>query len=109
MEQLVVGAAVIAAWVRGHRCIAWTLLGVATGCAAYAQDTAVPASALGGSEAMLLELLRAGGLPAVLGFVGWMFSRGGIPVVLRLSDEDRKLLEELAEERDREDERRSRR
>lgn len=105
MEQLVVGAAVIAAWVKGHRCLVWTILGVVTGCAAYAQDVA-PAVAMSPSDSFWLEVIRAGGLPAVLGMGGYFLSRGGVPVVVRVSDEDRKLLERLA---DRDDERRGRR
>lgn len=97
------GLAVIAAYVSRHRCGVWALAGLLTGCAAYAQDAAPPAAVLaGGTDVWLLEVVRAGGLPAVLAVTGWMFGRGGLPVtislgekplVVRLADEDRKLLE----------------
>ena len=80
----------------GHRCVTWTLLGMLTGCAAYAQDDLVVSG--GGDMGLLIELLKAGGLPAVLGFTGWLFGRGGLPVTIQLSEADRKLLERLAED-----------
>lgn len=75
-----------------HRCAYYAILGTMVGCAAYAADE--PTQASGGAEfGMMMELVKAGGLPAVLGFLGWMFGKGGIPVTIQLSETDRKLLE----------------
>lgn len=82
----------------GHRCITWTLLGAMAGCAAYAQDGGDSVITGGGDFGLLVELLKAGGLPAVLGITGWLFGKGGLPVTIQLSEPDRKLLEKLAED-----------
>lgn len=84
----------------GHvRCGVWAVLGLVVGLAAvaYADEGAAPAAA--GDGALLLELARAGGLPAVLAGVGWLLGRGGIPVRIELSPADRELLEDLAADR----------
>ncbi len=114
---LAAGVAVIG-WAQGHRCAVWAVCGVLTGCAAYAQDAPIPASMGAGSELWMLELVKAGGLPAVLGITGWMFGRGGLPVtiqlgdrplVVRLHEDDARRLDRLVEAMEHEDERRKRR
>lgn len=88
----------------GHiRCGVWAVLGLVVGLAAVAygadEGAAAPATASTGDAAILLELVRSGGLPAVLAAVGWLLGRGGIPVRIELSPADRELLEDLAAER----------
>lgn len=76
-----------------HGCSIWMLLGILTGCAAYAQDET--AHIMHGSSAemgLLIEMVKAGGLPAVLGVIGWLFGRGGLPVTIQLTDNDRNLI-----------------
>ena len=47
----------------------------------------------------MIELLKAGGLPGVVGMVGWWLGRGGgITLTVRLSDEDRRILRRAAGE-----------
>jgi hypothetical protein len=75
------------------RCLSWAACGVLAGCAAYAQDPAASIPLDGGGA--FLELVRAGGLPAVLGFIGWMLGRGGVPVTIQLSTVDRELIRRL--------------
>lgn len=65
---------------------------------ALAQDAPVPAPVTADPfAAALLALLQGGGLPAVLGLVAWWargaVASGGVPVIVRLSDDDRRLLE----------------
>lgn len=80
------------------RCVGWALLGCAVGCAAYAQDAtpAPTATAAVDTTGLLLQLLQAGGLPAVLGAGGWLLGRGGIPITVQLSAEDRDLLRSIS-------------
>lgn len=91
-------AVMMLAFLDSHRCATWGLLGVLGGCAAYAQDDPSAVVAGGGELGLWLELLKAGGLPAVLGFTGWLFGRGGLPVTIQLSETDRKLIEKLADD-----------
>lgn len=80
-----------------HRCIVWAVVGCLAGCAAYAQDPAAPlVPAAPDGMALLLQLLQAGGLPAVLGAGGWLLGRGGIPITVQLSEPDRELLRRVA-------------
>lgn len=81
-----------------HRCLVWAAGGGALGLAlvARAQDpVAVAPAADPGSLSLLVDLIQGGGLPAVLALFGWLAGRGGVPVVIRLSDEDRRLLRRL--------------
>lgn len=80
---------------RHWRCVAYAIAGALTGCAAYAQDAAPTVGATGELGA-LVSVLDAGGLPAVLAVTGWMLGRGGIPVTLQLSADDRNLLRGIA-------------
>ena len=85
--------------VRGDHCVAGGVAGVVLGVAgvAYAQDPAHTAAAVATSADMgiVLELLRTGGLPAVLGVLGWLFGRGGVPVKLTFEADDRKAIDRL--------------
>lgn len=82
-----------------HRCLTWALGGLLLGLAVVARgqdptDVAVLADPT--SMALLIDLLSGGGLPAVLALLGWAAHRwGGLPVVLRLHDDDRRLLRRL--------------
>lgn len=77
----------------GRRCVVWAASGALLGASytAWAQDpTAVAPLAVDPSTALLLDLLRAGGLPGVLAFLGFAISRLGPPtlrVVLVREDE----------------------
>lgn len=82
-----------------HRCAAGASVGLVLGLAtvAHAQgatDLVSQASAATSdpSTMLLLQFLQAGGLPAALALLGWLLGRGGIPLHVRLSDDDRKLL-----------------
>ena len=82
---------------RGHwRCVAYAVLGLLTGCAAYAQDSGAPSVASADTTSLLFEAVRAGGLPSVLALMGWTLGRGGIPITVQLSAEDRDLLKRIA-------------
>jgi len=87
------------------RCLTWAASGLALGVAAvaHAQD-AVVAEVLATESSLVVELVRTGGLPAVLAALGWLLGRGGIPlrveptrVVLELAPEDRALLGRVAD------------
>jgi hypothetical protein len=86
--------------VRGDHCVAGGVAGVVLGVAgvAYAQDPAqaVTSAASAADMGIMLELLRTGGLPAVLGVLGWLFGRGGVPVKLTFETEDRKAIDRLS-------------
>lgn len=79
-----------------HRCLTWALGGLLLGLAvvAHGQDpTDVAVLADPGSLSLLVDLVSGGGLPAILALLGWAVGRwGGVPVVLRLHDDDRRLL-----------------
>jgi hypothetical protein len=90
-----------------RRCFSWTLAGVLFGIAsiAYAEDAVPSPTSAADSTTILLDLFRSGGLPAVIGGLGWWLGRGGgipvtmtvspgapVPVVVQLADEDRRLL-----------------
>jgi hypothetical protein len=93
----------ISRWCSRHAPL--TLVGLAILAAfaavAHAQgvDEPLTAAVVDPTAALLVELLKGGGLPAVVGIVAW-FGRGalaqGVPVVIRLADEDRALLRDLA-------------
>lgn len=87
---------------RHARCLRSALVAALVGLAwtAYAQDPApATAAAMDPTTGLLVGLLQGGGLPAVLAAVAW-WARGavasGIPVVVQLSDADRRLLEAVA-------------
>ena len=89
----------MAAAVRGGPCTAGAVAGVVLGVAgvAYAQDPTPVAAAVASSDmGIVLELLRTGGLPAVLGVLGWLFGRGGVPVKLTFEADDRKAIDRLS-------------
>jgi hypothetical protein len=78
-----------------HRCVAWSATGAALGLAivAHAQDPLTQLATDPSGVQVFTDLLSGGGLPAVLALLGWLAGRwGGVPVVLRMSDEDRRLL-----------------
>lgn len=82
-----------------HRCAGGAVMGLVLGLAtvAHAQGAVelVPSIAppqTDPSTALMLALLQAGGLPAALALLGWLLGRGGIPLHVRLSDDDRTLL-----------------
>lgn len=86
------------------RCVAWGVSGLLIGLAvtAYAQEGPIAHQAMDptGTEA-ILRLIQGGGLPAVFALLGWLAGRkGGIPVVLSLHADDRKLLEDLRRRED---------
>jgi hypothetical protein len=68
-------------------------------CAAYGQDAVAPLASADPTGDMIALLVREGGLPVVLALIGW-YARSivvsGIPVTVRLSDEDRALLAKVA-------------
>ena len=70
------------------------VLGLATVAHAQGSDLVPPVGVAPAdpSTILLLQLLQAGGLPAALALMGWLLGRGGIPIHVRLSDDDRKLL-----------------
>jgi hypothetical protein len=84
-------------------CIRWGIVGVGIGLSAvaFAQSPPDPADP---TTAILLHLLSTGGLPAVLGVAAWWL-RGaigaGIPVVVSISESDRRLIQALIEKQDR--------
>lgn len=85
---------------RAHPCTRYAAMGLGLGLAAtaWAQD---PVSAgvtpVDPSMALLLDLIRGGGLPAVLAVVGWWVGRGGgVKVTVELSEVDRRLLRRVA-------------
>lgn len=85
--------------VRGGPCTLGAVAGVVLGVAgvAYAQDPTPVAAAVTSSDmGIVLELLRTGGLPAVLGVLGWLFGRGGVPVKLTFEADDRKAIDRLS-------------
>ena len=82
-----------------HRCMGGAVMGLVLGLAtvAHAQGAvdlvpSVTPPQTDPSTALMLALLQAGGLPAALALLGWLLGRGGIPLHVRLSDDDRKLL-----------------
>lgn len=81
------------------KCTAWAVAGAVLGVAvvAWGQDTApsTGAAAADPTIPVLIELIKGGGLPTVLALLGWLASKGGIPVVIRLSDEDRRAIRKL--------------
>lgn len=78
------------------RCIVYSgtgaLLGVATLAHAQSSLPAVSQVATDPSTALLLQFLQAGGLPAALALVAWVIGRGGIPIHIQLSKDDRDAL-----------------
>lgn len=72
-----------------------------TGLAWAQEPTTVVATASDPTMQLVVDLLKGGGLPGVLALVAW-WARGqlgaGIPVVVRLSDDDRRLLRSAAGE-----------
>lgn len=89
-----------------HRCVWWAavagLLGIAWN--AWAQDAAAPVTAGMSDPTMdfFARLIQGGGLPAVLGALGWLAGRGSLQLpiagslTLALHDEDRKILKRIA-------------
>lgn len=69
-----------------HRCVLWSLICVliGVGYVAYAQDGSTAPADLSGidlTHVTLGDLIRGGGLPAVLGGLGWLWGRnGGVPI-----------------------------
>jgi hypothetical protein len=91
----------MAAAVKRDHCATGAVVGVVLGIAgvAYAQEPAQTAATVAASASdvgLMLELLRSGGLPAVLGVLGWLFGRGGLPVKLTLDTDDRKAVDRLS-------------
>lgn len=86
-----------------HRCVGWALAAASLGVAwtAWAQD---PVMASTSSDPLLdwaARLLQGGGLPAVLGALGWLAGRGSLQLpisgslTLALHEEDRRLVRRL--------------
>lgn len=83
-------------------CVRWAFFALAFGVVAtqgiaWAQESAT-ASVPHDSGMIFIELLKGGGLPAALAALAW-WARGvigaGIPVVVSLSERDRRLIEAL--------------
>lgn len=90
-------------------CLSWSLVAALLGVAvvAYGQDPAATASAGDPIVDTLVELVRGGGLPAVLAWLAW-WARGalgaGVPLVVQLHADDRALIRRLIRAVDRDDE-----
>lgn len=88
----------LSSYIRRHVCVSGTTFAVlfAAAAAAYAQDAPMAPSITpeampgGASTVLLLELVKGGGLPAIVGWLGWVLSRtlaGGIPIRVELGDD----------------------
>jgi hypothetical protein len=86
-------------------CVRWAVAALVVGVLAevsiaWAQDRPMDSESLAHDPSVLLlvELLKGGGLPAVLAMAAW-WARGllgqGIPVVVQLSERDREVLSRL--------------
>lgn len=89
------------------RCAVWAVAGAILGFAlvVWGQEPGsnTGAGAVDPSIPVLIELIKGGGLPTVLALLGWLASKGGIPVVIRLSDEDRRAIRKLRPKADPDD------
>lgn len=68
--------------IRHWRCLGYALAGVLLGWAvtAQGQDPGPVVAVAADPYSQLVALVSAGGTPAALGFLGWLFGRGGVPV-----------------------------
>jgi hypothetical protein len=83
-----------------RRCLIWGAWGLALGVAAVAHAQDLPLEAGAPPADLLTQVLSGGGLPVVLAWGFFQIGRTGIPVVIKLSDEDRRLLETFADDKE---------
>lgn len=76
------------------RVVGWALLGALLGIAVNAWGQDMPNTQVDPSSLLWLQLVRDGGLPAVLALTAVLLARG-VPVRVSLSDEDRAMLRRL--------------
>jgi hypothetical protein len=86
-----------------HPCLRWAFIGATLGLAwtswAQGTDGATLATEAGAMDdgTIWIEVLKGGGLPAILAFLGFMAGRGGgVPIVVQLHPDDRKLVTRIA-------------
>lgn len=89
-----------------HTCVTFAAVGATLGLAAVAwaqEPNPAAQAALDPASLALVELLKGGGLPAVLAAIAWWLGRTahqGLMLTVRLHDDDRRLLEDLRRNRE---------